>query len=85
MDVNQLFDLANDPDEMKNLAGAAEQTARVASMTALIEQWQARLGDTAPLRVARPEPREIDLTERAREPDPWQPMWVIEKYFKGWF
>jgi hypothetical protein len=54
-------------------------------MMSLIEQWQRRLGDGAPLRVARPGPREIDMTGRAREPDAWQPMWIIEKYFKGWF
>jgi arylsulfatase A-like enzyme len=84
VDVDQLFDLASDPDEMKNLAGAADQRTRVAGMMALIEQWQTRLGDQTPLRVARPEPREINMTGRAREPDPWQPMWIIEKYFKGW-
>lgn len=85
VDVDQLFDLTNDPDEMKNLAGAADQKTRVASMMALIEQWQTRLGDATPLRVARPEPRVVDLTGRAREPDPWQPMWIIEKYFQDWF
>ena len=85
VDVDQLFDLANDPDELKNLAGATEQQARKASMMALIQQWQTRLGDATPLRVAKPGPREIDMTGRARDPDPWQPMGIIEKYFKGWF
>ncbi len=85
VDVDQLFDLANDPDEMRNLAGAVDQKARMASMMALIGQWQTRLGDIVPLRVAKPEPREMDMTGHAREPDPWQPMSVIEKYFKGWY
>lgn len=85
VDVDQLFDLANDPDELKNLAGAADQKTRTARMMALLQQWQTRLGDGTPLRVARPEPRVIDMTGRAREPDPWQPMSIIEKYFKGWY
>ena len=81
-DVDQLFDLTNDPDEMRNLAGENGQQTRVSRMIALIKQWQERLGDTTPLRVSDPEPREIDMTGRRRTPDPWQPMWVIEKYFK---
>lgn len=85
VDVDQLFDLTNDPNEMRNLAGAADQKPRVESMMALIEQWQTRLGDRTPLRIADPEPREINMTGRERQPDPWQPMWVIEKYFPGWF
>jgi arylsulfatase A-like enzyme len=82
VDVDQLFDLANDPEEMRNLAGEKGQQNRVSRMFALIQQWQERLGDTTPLRVSDPEPREIDMTGRRRTPDPWQPMWIIEKYFK---
>ena len=82
VDVDQLFDLANDPEEMRNLAVEEGHQTRVSRMIALIKQWQERLGDTTPLRVSDPEPREIDLTGRRRTPDPWQPMWIIEKYFK---
>jgi arylsulfatase A-like enzyme len=82
VDVDQLFDLANDPDELHNLAAVEGQQTRVERMMALIGQWQRRLGDTTPLQVENPEPREIDMTGRERTPDPWQPMWIIEKYFK---
>jgi len=26
-------------------------------------------------------PRAVDLTGRERQPDPWQPAWIREKYF----
>lgn len=85
VDVNQLFDLRNDPDELNNLAASGNQTSRVARMMEMLRTWQANLGDTVPLTVDNPEPKEIDLTGKSRSPDRWQPMWVIEKYFPDWF
>ena len=55
----ELFDLANDPDEMKNLAEEPAQAERIAALTAKLRDWQQRLGDTAPLTVAKPEPAEF--------------------------
>ena len=45
---------------------------------------QGELGDDQELTVANPKPKEIDMTGHARRVDPWQPMWLIEKYFPGW-
>ena len=77
----QLFNLQDDPDEMNSLAEKPEHAARVREMTSLLEQWQKRLGDTQPLVVENPQPKEIDLTGRARTPDRWQPDWIVRKYF----
>ena len=38
----QLFDLDQDPDELKNLAGESGQAERVQRMMKLLEGWQRR-------------------------------------------
>jgi arylsulfatase A-like enzyme len=83
--VSQLFDLKNDPNELRNLVESGDQTSRIAQMMEMLRRWQSDLGDTLPLTVDKPEPKEIDLTGKGRSPDRWQPMWIIEKYFKDWF
>ena len=59
VDRTQLFDLQSDPDELVNLAADAAQADRVVRMTQLMQDWQRRLGDTAPLIVANPRPAEF--------------------------
>ncbi|MCD6049353.1 MAG: sulfatase-like hydrolase/transferase [Verrucomicrobia bacterium] len=54
VDVTQLFDLKNDPDELKNLAGEAAQKERVRNMLAQMADWQKKLNDAAPLTVDNP-------------------------------
>lgn len=85
VNINQLFDLASDPQEMNSLAEAPEQQSRVSRMLTLLGEWQSNLGDGLSLTTANPEPAEIDLSDRERSPDPWQPMWIVEKYFPDWF
>ncbi len=80
----QLFDLQNDPHEIKNLADDPAQASRIERMTAMIRDWQANLGDDQELTVANPSPKEIDMTGHTRSVDPWQPMWIIEKYWPDW-
>lgn len=75
----QLFDLEEDPDELKNLAEA--QPERVESMMAMLEEWQARMDDPHPHTAAEKQSMEIDLTGRKRKADRWQPQWIVEKYF----
>jgi arylsulfatase A-like enzyme len=48
----QLFDLLADPAEMKDLAAA--NPGEVTRLTALLKDWQAKLGDTQPLRSDKP-------------------------------
>ena len=58
VDRTQLFDLAADPYELRNLAGNPAHATKVAEMTALLEKEMARYGDKAPLRVDSPQPAE---------------------------
>jgi arylsulfatase A-like enzyme len=50
----QLFDLKNDPDELKNLAGDAAQTKQVERLMGVLADWQKRLGDKTPLTSEKP-------------------------------
>ncbi|HWA97011.1 MAG TPA: sulfatase-like hydrolase/transferase [Pirellulales bacterium] len=52
--VTQLFDLANDRDELKNLAGDPNHAARIDILLAKLASEQRRYGDTCPLRVESP-------------------------------
>ena len=52
---SQLFDLKNDPHELKNLADEPAYAGRVQRMTSLLERWQKKLGDTLPLTSATPQ------------------------------
>jgi arylsulfatase A-like enzyme len=77
----QLFDLANDPDERHDLAADPAHAGRIQRMTAMLRAWQKKVGDTQALTVAKPKPKQIDLTGRKRKPDRWQPKWIRAKYF----
>ena len=81
IDHRQLFDLKNDPHEMKNLAGTAEVADQEKRLETLLKKWQKDVDDTMPLRVENPKPKEMDLTGHKRKPDRHQPKWIVEKYF----
>ena len=49
----QLFDLADDPDELRNLAADPAHGQTLARMEALLEGWRAALADPAPLASLR--------------------------------
>ena len=77
----QLFDLADDPDELHNLAADPAHRQTLARLEALLEGWRAGMADPAPLAASDPVPLLRDLTGQAREPDRWQPQWIVDKYF----
>jgi arylsulfatase A-like enzyme len=79
----QLFDLRDDPHETRNLADDPAQAGRIASLTDLLQSWQERVGDDQPLAVPDPKPRAVRFDDFVREPDRWQPEWIVEKYFRG--
>ncbi len=81
INYTQLFDLANDPYEMQNLADIPEYADRVDALMERLTHEQARYGDVAPLTVEQPLPKQIDLSGTPRDPDPWQPEWIVKKYF----
>ncbi len=77
----QLFDLRADPHETTNLIERPEYAGDVARLQELMRTWQSRLGDTASVPATNRQPPGIDLTGTAREPDQWQPDWIVKKYF----
>lgn len=77
----QLFDLANDPYEQRNLADKPEHAGEVARLRRLMREWQEKVGDKAPIPETNRPPEPVDLTGRKRVPDQWQPEWIVKKYF----
>lgn len=69
VDRTQLFNLADDPDETRDLAGEPSQAGRVREMLALMAEQQKFFGDTDPLTVEKPAKAEVDL-EFFRDPPP---------------
>jgi hypothetical protein len=67
--------------EIHDLAKSPRHAARVDQLTALLRDWQRRVGDAQPLTVANPRPLEIHFDGYVRKPDPWQPAWIVDKYF----
>ena len=54
VNITQLFDLENDPDETRNLASDAGQASRVGQMLGRLKALQSKFGDTQPLSVDDP-------------------------------
>jgi arylsulfatase A-like enzyme len=77
----QLFDLRADPHEMTNLVDRPEHQGEVARLLALMRTWQAKVGDSAPVPSTNTQPRPVDISGMARQPDQWQPEWIVKKYF----
>ncbi len=57
----QLFDLRNDPHEIKDLADDPEHAGRIKKMTSLLAEAQEQFDDTAPLSSESPARAEADL------------------------
>jgi arylsulfatase A-like enzyme len=62
---SQLFDLANDPDELKSLADDPKYADKVKEMLALLAEQQKQYGDKLPLTTDKPQPLTIDLTKES--------------------
>ena len=79
----QLFDLREDPDELKNLIQEPSQAERAGRLMNLLAEWQQKTGDKTPLTSKNPRPKAIDLTGRRRKPDRHQPPEILKKYFSA--
>jgi arylsulfatase A-like enzyme len=79
----QLFDLANDPNEMKDLADDTKQEERVIEMTAKLGALQKQFGDDAPLTVAQTEKVEFVAPTEAQRAQLTQPKGKAGKKGKG--
>jgi arylsulfatase A-like enzyme len=78
-----LFDLEEDPHELKNLAMHPQYANQVERLMEEMRQWQSRLGDTQSLTVDNPKSLDVDYSTFKRKLDRWQPDWIREKYFGG--
>jgi arylsulfatase A-like enzyme len=58
VDKTQLFDLESDPEEVTDLAGKPEYTAKAKELRGLLEGELKRYGDKTPLTVEKPLPAE---------------------------
>lgn len=77
----QLFDLENDPHEMRNLIGREEHAGEVKRLRGFMEEWQRAVGDKVAIPSESKEPMAVDLSGKPRQPDQWQPEWIRRKYF----
>lgn len=59
----QLFDLKNDPHEIKDVSQDPAHAAQVERLTATLQRLQREYGDKQPLTVAKPLPREFDFSK----------------------
>jgi arylsulfatase A-like enzyme len=64
----QLFDLKADPAETHDLAGDSKYAGEVARLTALLKEWQAKLGDTLPLKAEVRESPDFDFSNVKDKP-----------------
>ncbi|WDE99380.1 sulfatase-like hydrolase/transferase [Lentisphaera profundi] len=76
-----LFDIENDPDEMRDLSQSNPE--KVEQLRKLMETWRTEVGDSDPLQVANPEPKQATYSNSKRVLDAWQPKWIRDKYFEG--
>jgi arylsulfatase A-like enzyme len=59
----QLFDLANDPSEMKDLSADPAHAAELKRLTDLLAQRQREWGDSQPLTTDKPDSVEFDFSK----------------------
>ncbi len=83
VDHTQLFDLKNDPYEKENIAEANPDI--VAKLLEDLNNWQIKTSDPDPLFTEEQDSVKLELTGRFREPDKWQPGYVVEKYFPEYY
>ncbi len=78
-----LFDLANDPHELTNLADDPAYQDDFVEMHVLMDEWRNRLGDPYPLSSQNPASKIPRFDNSKRVLDVWQPKWIRDKYFGG--
>jgi arylsulfatase A-like enzyme len=66
INTTQLFDLANDPDETRDLAVQPVARREIPRLLALLRRWQEVMGDGQELTAARPQPLEFDYAKARR-------------------
>ncbi len=78
----QLFNLISDPLEINNLAEENAFQSKVKELTEVLKEWQVSAGDSAVLTADKILPMDYNPLEFVRIPDPYQPEYVVKKYFR---
>ncbi|MBP8792396.1 MAG: sulfatase-like hydrolase/transferase [Lutibacter sp.] len=78
----QLFNLANDPLELNNLAEIPQNKAKLDELSDLMKSWYVTSDDTADMNPAVILPMEYDYKLLKQVPDNKQPQYILDKYFK---
>jgi hypothetical protein len=50
--------------------------------TGVLRSWQKKLGHKQPLGVSASRAKDMRFDDYVRTPDPWQPAWIVAKYFR---
>jgi len=77
----QLFHLKTDPDETRDVATLPENRPVIERLEAAMAQSQKLYGDTLTIPTENEAYVPIDLSNKPRKPDQWQPEWIVKKYF----
>ncbi len=76
-----LFDLKEDPHEMKDLSNNPKYAKELQKMKILMEEWSKSLRDPSSYHSENPFPKKPLYRNDQRILDRWQPKWIREKYF----
>ncbi|MFL0685569.1 MAG: sulfatase-like hydrolase/transferase [Algoriphagus aquaeductus] len=80
-DFTQLFDLYNDPHEIKNLAEDLTYSNKKKELIDLLGKSQLSFGDTVSYTAKNLKPLAYNPDTLVRKPDQWQPEYVLRRYF----
>jgi arylsulfatase A-like enzyme len=80
LDRTQLFNLTDDPYEMRDLSSAAGQSPRIAAMMENLATEMRAAGVKKPLITGRRIPAELDWSNVTQQMDEHQPDWIRKRF-----
>lgn len=81
IDVTQLFHLKKDPHELHDLAENPEYFSKVNELMSCLNEHRLATEDTINMNPKYFEEKVYDYKKLVQKLDPWQPSYIIEKYF----
>jgi len=81
IDVTQLYHLEEDPQELNDLSQEPAYQTKVEEMMTLLKLHKEATDDTINLNPAQIQSKTYDYKTLVQKLDPWQPPYIIEKYF----
>ncbi|MFV0540823.1 MAG: sulfatase-like hydrolase/transferase [Aestuariibaculum sp.] len=82
IDKTVLYNLKTDPYELQDLSQLPKLKGTITQLLDELRKQQIVFADNAPLNVEKTYPLKWDYNSIQRNPDKWQPRYVIDKYFK---